>query len=113
VLYEAVVAQRTGLGICTVAYTATTDQELTLAVGDEVQLIEKVGADKIKGRVIGSATAPKDFPASCVEVCATQRTQSASLSCLQSLCTTFATEVQVGKLAHVVADAHVQYMAHT
>eukprot|EP00038_Savillea_parva_P007791 m.172538 g.172538 ORF g.172538 m.172538 type:complete len:700 (-) comp13555_c0_seq1:209-2308(-) len=67
-VYEAVVAQRTGLGVCTVAHTAASDDELTLAVGDEVQLIEKVGDDKFKGRVPGTSSLPKLFPASCVEV---------------------------------------------
>jgi hypothetical protein len=32
----------TGLAVCTVAYEAQTEDELQLAVGDEVQLLEKV-----------------------------------------------------------------------
>lgn len=68
-VYEAVAAQRTGMAVCTVAHTAAGEDELTLAVGDEVQLINKVGDDKFKGRVVGTNTLPLLFPVSCVEVC--------------------------------------------
>ena len=68
-MYEAIVAQRTGHAVCTVAHTAASEDELTLVVGNEVQLIEKVGDDQFKGRISGTQSLPKLFPSSCVEVC--------------------------------------------
>jgi len=66
-IYEAVVAQRTGLGVCIEAHAAGGDGGIELAVDDEVQLLEEIG-DNFKGRVLGSTGQPGLFPVSCITV---------------------------------------------